>query len=231
MNRPFFGHGPNAQASGSAPGMAGSLRNALIKAWQARTPRERRGLALAAALIAAALLWQLVLAPALQTWRQAPALQARLDTERQQLLALQQQARQLQTLPRIGRDEALRWLQGPELAALGPGASVRLQGEQVLVQLQAAPAEGLSRWLRAAREQARALPVQVQLQQSDAALTAGQRTAGATANLAPNPATNPAPLNPAAGALARPSAAPDRTSPADPASLRWRGSLVLSLPA
>lgn len=213
MNRPPLGpHTGQAGGHGALAAWRSTLRSALEKAWQARTQRERRGLGLAAVVIAAALLWQVGLSPALQTWRQAPALQDRLDAERQQLLALQQQARQLQTLPRIGREEALRWLQGPELAALGPGASVRLQGEQVLVQLQAAPADGLSRWLRAAREQARALPVQVQLQQSDATLAAGQRPAGNAASPAPNPA-------------------PNRTSPADPASLRWRGSLVLSLPA
>ena len=202
---------------GAQPASTG-WRTRLQRAWQARTPRERRGLLLAAVLTGAALLWQLGLAPALHTWRNAPAQQARLDAERQQLLQLQQQARQLQARPRIGRDEALRWLQGPEVAALGPGAVLQVQGEQVRVQLQAAPPEGLSRWLRAAREQARALPVQVQLQQVDGAAAAAQNSTG------------PRPAAASRGATVRPPS-PSSPAPADPTGLRWRGSVVLSLPA
>jgi general secretion pathway protein M len=198
---------------------ASAWRQRLQQSWQARTARERRGLLLAGLLIGAALLWQAGLAPALRTWREGPQQQARLDAERQQLLLLQQQARQLQALPRIGRDEALRWLQGPEQADLGPGAVVRVQGDQVLVQLQAATAEGLTRWLRAARQQARALPVQVQLQQSNAAATA-PAPGGASATARPS----------AVGAgAAGPSATPAK--PDAGGGLRWRGNLVLGLPA
>lgn len=217
MNRPAT----PGLGSATTPPSTRLWRQRLQQAWQARTPRERRGLLLAVLVIGAALLWQLGLAPALQTWRQAPQQQARLDAERQQLLQLQQQARTLQALPRIGRDEALRWLQGPEVAALGPGAEVRVQGDQVLVQLKAAPAEGLSRWLRAARTQARALPVQVQLQQSET--TAPATAASATQNSSGAARQGVAPAN------ARPAAAP--VSPAEPAGLRWRGSIVLGLPA
>lgn len=214
--------GPGAQPASTG------WRARLQRAWQARTLRERRGLLLAALLIGATLLWQAGLAPALHTWRDAAAQQARLDAERQQLLQLQRQARQLQALPRIGRDEALRWLQGPEVAALGPGAVLQVQGEQVLVQLQAAPPEGLSRWLRAAREQARALPVQVQLQQTDAAAAvpknAGSGPAAATRGAAVRP-------TPAPSGTAPVSPAPSGVAPADSKGLRWRGSLVLRLPA
>lgn len=203
---------------------AGRWRQRLQQAWQARTVRERRALLLAALLIGTVLVWQGALAPALHTWRQAPTQQAALDAERQQLLQLQQRARQLQALPRIGREEALRWLQGPEVAALGPGAQVQVQGDQVRVQLQAAPAEGLSRWLRAAREQARALPVQIQLQVQAPGQTQGQVQPGqAGADKSPaNPRASRSGAGPASG-LPPPAAAP--------AGPRWRGSLVLSLPA
>ncbi|MFY7871797.1 MAG: type II secretion system protein GspM [Limnohabitans sp.] len=143
-----------------------ALQNALRQAWQARSLRERRGLMLAATVIGLALLWQLALAPALQTWREAPLRQSRLDQQRQQLLLLEQQARAMQGMPKVSREEALRWLQGPGLQALGTGATVRVQGEQVLVELQSTSPGQLSRFLQQAREQARALPLQAQLQQA-----------------------------------------------------------------
>ena len=183
--------------------------------WQARSPRERLGLTLAGSLIALAALWQIGLAPALRTWQEAPARQAMLDAQRERLLQLQQQAQALQALPRIGREEALRWLQGPASEALGPGAQVRVQGDQVQVQLQAASAQGLTRWLQEAREQARALPQQVQLQQASSA----PASASPSATTGANPKT-PSP---------QPSLA--RTPAATPAAagLVWKGSLVLKL--
>ena len=54
--------------------------------WAARPPRERRLLALAAVVIGSALLWQIAMAPALQTWREAPAKQTTLDVQTGQML-------------------------------------------------------------------------------------------------------------------------------------------------
>lgn len=179
--------------------------------WQARSPRERLGLSLAGSLIALAVLWQIGLAPALRTWQEAPARQAALDAQRERLLQLQQQAQALQALPRIGREEAQRWLQGSASEALGPGAQVRVQGDQVQVQLQAATAQGLTRWLRQAREQARALPQQVHLQQ---------------ASMPSAPATGPAKVT--AATPASPASRPPAAPPAA-AGLVWKGSLVLKL--
>jgi len=182
-----------------------TLQHNLQMVWQARSPRERLGLGLAGGLITLALVWEVGLAPALHTLNEAQGRQSALDAQRKRLLQLQQQAQALQALPRIGREEAVRWLEGPASELLGPGAQVRVQGDQVQVQLQAAPPQGLSRWLREAREQARAMPQQVQLQQANPA--AGTPHPSATGN---RPAGNGEAGAPEAG-------------------LRWKGSLVLKL--
>ena len=194
--------------------MLASLGQAGQTLWRSRSSRERLGLTLAASLIALALLWQIGLAPALRTWQEAPTRQATLDAQRERLLQLQQQAQALQALPRVGQEEALRWLQGPATEALGPGAQVRVQGDQVQVQLQAASPEGLTHWLRQAREQARALPQQVQLQQA-ALPTAGSATTSSSASAT---AAQKAP------AVSRPAGAAAATG-----GLAWKGSLVLKL--
>lgn len=204
MNTPLT----NTRATLASLGQAGQTL------WRSRSSRERLGLTLAASLIALALLWQIGLAPALRTWQEAPTRQATLDAQRERLLQLQQQTQALQALPRVGQEEALRWLQGPAIEALGPGAQVRVQGDQVQVQLQAASPEGLTRWLRQAREQARALPQQVQLQQA-ALPTAGSATTSSSASAT---AAQKAP------AASRPAGAAVATG-----GLVWKGSLVLKL--
>ena len=207
MNTPLT----NTRATLASLGQAGQTL------WRSRSPRERLGLTLAASLIALALLWQIGLAPALRTWQEAPTRQATLDAQRERLLQLQQQAQALQALPRVGQEEALRWLQGPAIEALGPGAQVRVQGDQVQVQLQAASPEGLTRWLRQAREQARALPQQVQLQQ--AALPTAPGPASTTSVASPSSSAalkSPAASRPAGAAVAT-------------GGLVWKGSLVLKL--
>lgn len=187
------------------------LRSQARAAWAQRSPRERQLLALACAVFALALLWQVGLAPALATLREAPERQARLDQQTRQLLGLQAQARQLQKTTAISRTDASRWLEGSVSEALGAGARIQLQGERATLTLQAAPAAELARWLTQARERAQALPVQAQLQQ---------------APMAPMPPATQA--SPGLNAPAKPSA-PRPSSPSDTA-VRWSGTVVLSLP-
>ena len=170
--------------------------------WSARPLRERRLLALAAALLGTTLVWQLAIDPALQTWREAPAKQSQLDAQTGQMLQLQLQAKSLQASPPLSRTAALAQLESSAAQWLGAQARVSLQGEQVRITLKAASADGLSRWLAQARSQVQALPVQAQLQRIPA-------TAAKPASAA---ATGPA--NPA---------------PAEGASALWSGTLVLSL--
>lgn len=141
------------------------LRSAWQGAWAQRSPREQQLLRLGAWVLALAALWSLALAPALRTWQEAPARQAALDAQSQSMRQLQAQARQLQQPQTLSRTEAVQWLE-QHLDTLGPNAQISLQGERATLRLQAAPAEALARWLRLARENAQALPVQANLQQA-----------------------------------------------------------------
>ena len=58
--------------------------------WSARQPREQRLLTVGALVIGVALLWQMAVAPALQTWREAPAKQAAKIAEESKRIADEQ---------------------------------------------------------------------------------------------------------------------------------------------
>lgn len=142
---------------------ANPMLAALQPVWLQRTPREKQLLRLAGALGVLVALWQLALAPAWQTWQEAPAQQARLDAQTQTMQQLKAQAQSLQTPQAISRVESVQWLES-NLAELGPGSKVSVQGERATLSLEAAPAEALARWLSLARERALAMPEQAQLQ-------------------------------------------------------------------
>ena len=181
------------------------LRASLIAAWAQRSARERQLLSLAAMVLALAAVWRIALAPALQTWHEAPARQAALERQSAQMRQLQAQAQSLKKPTSITRTDAVQWLER-NLSALGADTKLSLQGERATLSLQAAPAEGLATWLQQAREHAQALPVQAQLRQT---------TAPAPAAAKPGPAT------PVAKAV-------DATPHSG--AVRWSGTLVLSLP-
>ena len=135
--------------------------------WQHRSVRERLLLQMAAWLIGLAVLWTLGLAPALRIWQAAPDRQTALDRQTQQMLQWQSEARRLTSPQAITRAEAVQWLQA-HVSALGPKATLQMQGEQMQLTLEAASPEALAQWLSQAREHAHARPLQAQLQQAPA---------------------------------------------------------------
>jgi general secretion pathway protein M len=143
--------------------------------WQQRSTRERQLLSTAAVLMVLVLLWSTAMAPALRTWREAPARQAALDAQTSAMHQLQAQAKLLKKPTPITRAEAIRWLEANIPTSLGKGAKWSLQGEQLSVSLSGTPADQLAMWLSQARERAQALPVQAQLQQTPSA-TDGVKT-------------------------------------------------------
>lgn len=217
MNAPVQVTKKSKAANASA---LGPVQTALRQAWAQRQPREQTLLALGAAVLVLAVLWQLGLAPALRTWQEAPAQQARLDQQSQAMRQLQAQAKKLQQPLAVSRSESVQWLE-QHLADLGAGAKISVQGERATLSLEGAPAEALSRWLGLARERALALPVQAQLQQrSDSAATG--KASAERPNLGPGAKAS-------ANAPAAVSAPPTAPS-ADTQGVLWRGSLVLRLP-
>ena len=73
-----------------------SSASALQAAWNKLAPREQTLVSAAAAVVGLALLWWLLLAPALHTLRSASAQHAKLDAQLQHMQALASEAQQLQ---------------------------------------------------------------------------------------------------------------------------------------
>ena len=140
-------------------------------AWQQRSVRDRRLLALAAAVLGLALLWQLAVAPALSTWQGAAERQAELDRQTRNMLQLQAEARQLQAPTRIPRPQAIALLESSAASLLGKDARLTVQDDVLRVNVVAAPAAGLAQWLAQAREKALALPQSARLERVPPALS------------------------------------------------------------
>ena len=155
----------------STPSTWHQMQTAWHQAWGQRSPREKGLLGVGALVLLLAGLWGLALAPALRTWQEAPAQQARLDTQTQTMQRLQAQAKSLQKSTLISRNESVQWLE-KSTSELGAGAKISVQGDRATLSLDAAPAEAVARWLSLARERALALPIQAQLQHSPDAAAA-----------------------------------------------------------
>jgi general secretion pathway protein M len=119
----------------------------LIKArWQALAAREQRGLALAGALVAAALVWSVALAPALRTLKSVDAQNNQLSITAERMQALQARAKRLQAQPLAVPQDTLKALQAAT-AALGKGASLQVQGEQATLTVKQIGVPALAAWL------------------------------------------------------------------------------------
>ena len=146
--------------------------------WQALSPREQRGVSVLGVLVGVLLFWSIAIAPALNTLRDSDNRRAQIGQQQAHMLALQAQAKALQTRTPLSRDEALRTLQG-----LTPNAQIQLnvQGDRVAVQLKAVPAPTLTNWLAQVRSQAQALPVEAHLTRSNTTGTAPAATSSVVA--------------------------------------------------
>ena len=141
--------------------------------WASLGKREKKGLKLAIGLVCVALLWQFFVAPTLVTLRTSDSQARALDTQLQQMQALQKQAKALQTQPALSYDDALRALTQATQQTLGPTAEISVVADRAKVTLKGAGADSLARWLSQARLNARSLPV-------DARLTSAPSPTGVT---------------------------------------------------
>jgi general secretion pathway protein M len=123
-----------------------TLRAALATRFAALAPRERRALQLAVVVVGLALVWWVVLAPALGTLTKAPAQRLQLEQQRDRMLALQLRAQTLQAQATLPPADALQALQ-TAVSALGSGASLQVVGEVATVKLQQVSADALAQWL------------------------------------------------------------------------------------
>lgn len=137
--------------------------------WSRLAPREKTGVLLAAALVSLAVLWWVLLSPALHIWRSAEAETRSLDAQLQTMQSLQAQARTLQSQPRLGPDEALRGLDASVKQQLGSTARLSVSGERATVTLKGASAEALAQWLMQTRINAHLLPTDARLSRNASA--------------------------------------------------------------
>lgn len=131
--------------------------------WQGLAPREKMLAAGAAALVAFALLWWLLIAPPLAVLRSSDAQHNALDNQLQRMRGLQGQAQGLQNQPRMNADQSQRLLESSVRERLGTTARMVVMGERVTLTLSATPADALAQWLQQARVNARALPSEAKL--------------------------------------------------------------------
>ncbi|QNP49891.1 type II secretion system protein GspM [Diaphorobacter aerolatus] len=155
------------QAKGSSNRLAAV--DVLRARWKTLAAREQTLVLIAASVVGLAVLWWLLLSPAIKTLRNAPAEHAQLDRQLQHMRSLQQEALELQKAPRVQGDDATRALQSSLTQAMGATAQVTFVGDRATVTLKAAPAAALGQWLAQVRGTARAIPIQAKLVRTNGA--------------------------------------------------------------
>ncbi len=134
--------------------------------WLGLARREKKWLLLALLIALGALLWLLLLAPAIATLRSADAQARTLDAQLGRMRALQLEAAGLQKQPVQKYDVALRALTSATSLALGTSAKLTVAGARVSVTLQDSSADGLAQWLTDARVNAKSVPIEARLTRS-----------------------------------------------------------------
>lgn len=159
------------------PAAKSEALDALRERWKSLAAREQMLVLIAASVVGLAIVWWVLLSPALKTLRNAPAEHAQLDGQLQHMRSLQQEALELQKAPRVQGDDATRVLQSSLAQALGSTAQVSVVGDRATVTLKAAPAGALGQWLAHVRSTARAIPIQAKLVRTNGAGKSGANAA------------------------------------------------------
>jgi general secretion pathway protein M len=130
--------------------------------WQALGARERRLVALAAAVVGAFALWSIAVAPAWRTVRDAPAELERLERQWQEMQRLAAEARDLRATPPLPPAQAAAALEA-STQRLGAAARLVVAGDRATVTLNGVDGTRLREWLTEVRSGARAQPLELQL--------------------------------------------------------------------
>jgi general secretion pathway protein M len=147
---------------------------ALLKArWEGLAAREKMLTAGAGALIVVALIWLVLLGPALGTLRSAETQRRALDKQLRQMQALQAQAQALQAQPKQNHDDAVRLLELSVRQRLGTSGRILIAGDRATVTLTGTSPDALAQWLTQARVNARALPSEARVARNGAGLWEG----------------------------------------------------------
>ncbi|NBW54398.1 MAG: hypothetical protein EBR42_03700 [Betaproteobacteria bacterium] len=139
----------------------------LLQTWQAfvsqRSAREQSGIYAAVWLMGLGLLWQIAVAPAWQVWRDSDAQLAQLAKQHADMLALQQQAKLLQSQTHLGSAQAAQALQSICLN-LGEKVKCSRQAHQMTTDVKGLSPQVMAQAWAQARIQAQAVVVESHLQ-------------------------------------------------------------------
>jgi general secretion pathway protein M len=131
--------------------------------WDAMAARERIGLSIAAIALGLLLVWQLGIASALRTLRDAPRQIDQLDAQLQDMRRQAEEAKGLRAVPAVNAAQASLALSAAT-ERLGAAGKLSIQGEHATLTLTNVSTEQLLAWLGEARSAARARPIEAQLQ-------------------------------------------------------------------
>ena len=135
----------------------------LKNGYLALAPRERNMVLAAGTVVILALLWWVLLAPALGTLKRVGSERAQLDAQWQRMLSLQQEAQALQAQPKVSPEAARQALEASVSAQFGDAAKLQWAGDRANLTLSSVGGASIAQWLNRARNDAKAVPVQVRL--------------------------------------------------------------------
>ncbi len=149
-----------------SPFPSSELFQRLQSRWASLTQREKNWLWLAFVILLIALLWFVLLFPAMTTLRGADAQARTLDAQLERMRAMQLEAIAIQKQPVRNYAEALRALTSVTTHVLGTSAKLLVVGDRASVTLQDSSADGLAQWLTDARVNAKSVPIEARLTRS-----------------------------------------------------------------
>jgi general secretion pathway protein M len=137
--------------------------------WAMLHARERSLLKLGGWIIGLAILWWILLAPAILTVRSAAQQHLKLDGQLQRMQILQAQVQVLHQRPHVNTADSARALEQSVRQQLGVSAQLQITGAQATVSIQNLRADTLAQWLTQARLNAYATITQAHLKRNAAA--------------------------------------------------------------
>jgi general secretion pathway protein M len=153
---------PSSAAGNGLKTRIDQVRTQALAQWQALGERERVAAGGIGVLLALALAWGLLLAPALRTLKTAPGELEKLELQLQQMQAQAQEARTLRAAPTVPPAQAQAALKA-SVEHLGGGARMTLTSDRATVTLNGISSAALQAFLGEVRSAARARPIEAQL--------------------------------------------------------------------
>ena len=144
-----------------------ALLSSLRASWAGLSSRERRAVGLATALVLMALIWMVLLAPALKVLRNAPQQQRVIDEQLSRQQAWRQEALALRASPRMSLPDAQAALQASVKTQLGSASQLTVSGDRATLTVKGVSPLVLAQWLNSARTGAHSKPLDAQLTQQN----------------------------------------------------------------